>query len=166
MPAPGNDYINEAVDVVTAAIKASPLFMAADAPDPPAGASGVVRYVEKDLPETGPRIPDYRLPHAGVVYLGHEPMRSGTAGVSDYVLEVGIRLYSRGADRDAVWDALQKAAAAVTVLAETEHAGGRFDGFAIEAWDKGGTPVDTVEKDGGFGAVLFTGIVMKIRRFY
>lgn len=166
MAAPGNDYINQAVEIVTATLKANPLFMSPDAPDAPEGAVGVVRFVENDLPELGPQIPQNRIPHAGIVYLGHEPMRDGASSTASYVIEVGIRLYNRGTDRAEVWRQLQQAAAAVTKHAEIELAGGRFDGFATLIWDKGGTAVDTVENGGGFGAMLTTGIVMQIRRFF
>lgn len=164
MAAPSDDYLNQAVSEVVAALTASPLFMASDAPDAPAEAAGTVRYVEDDIPETH-AIPEQRLPHCGVIYLRHGAPVDETAGTNDYEIEIGIRLYNRGTDRSAVWSALQKAAAAITKITESENAGGRFNSFATICRDKGGNGIDTSEQ-GGFGAMLLTGIVLQITRPY
>lgn len=163
MAAPGTDFLNQAVDEVIAALRAHPLFMSPNASGAPADASGVVMYVEGDLPETT-KIPDYRLPHAGVVYLGHEPVRDDAIGAWDYLIEIGIMLYHRGSDRAAVWGKVQQAAAAVAQVVEDAMAGDRFDGFAVLAWDKGGNAIDVAEQS-GYGAMMPTGIILQITRY-
>lgn len=164
MAAPSDDFINQAIAEAVAAFTASPLFMSHNAMGAPAGAAGPVMCVEDDLPETT-AIPQHRLPHCGMVYLRHDRSDQDSAGQTDYQIEIGLRLYHRGTDRAAVWGALQTAAAAVSKVVSEEMgpSGGRFNGFANLAWDKGGTAIDTEERS-GFGAMLLSGIVIDFTR--
>lgn len=163
MASPGDNYINQAVDEVVAALTAHPAFMSPNAENPPLGAVGSIVFVEDDAPPKTTKIPNQRLPHAGVVYLGHKPGGDDSRGTTSYEVEIGIRLYNRGTDRKAVWSALHQAAAAVSKVVEDELRGDRFNGLAVLAWDTGGDAIDMME-EGGFGAALYTGIVLKIYR--
>lgn len=164
MAAPTDDWINQAVAEVIAALTASPYFMSPDSEDAPEGASGVVMAVEDSLPETE-KLLNHELPHCGVVYLGHDIADQDAATQTDYRIEIGLRLYNRGGDRREVWQALQKAAAAVSKVVSLEMGpdGSRFNGFANLARDSGGQGID-VKENGGYGAILPTGIVLDITR--
>jgi len=165
MPAPSADWINESEDTVEAFLKASPDFMSPNASGAPAGATGTIVYVETDLPETK-SILQHRLPHASVVYLSDSPVPAdSSASVGDYAIEIGIRLYNRGADRRLTWRALKKAAAAVAKLVALEMSpeGTRMDGFAVSIDYDGGTAVDTVEES-GYGAMQLVKVRVQIQR--
>lgn len=154
----GVDYINEAIEAVKTVLEASPLFMAAAVLP---GATGTIRSVETDLPDTT-TIRGDKMPHASVVYLGHEPADDGTIESTDYNVRIGIRLYHRGTDRSAVWRAIQKAAAAITGIVEQENEDGLFGGYCVIARDNGGQAIDTQEEN-GYGAMLASSITLTIQ---
>lgn len=164
MSAPGVDWINQGIAEAIAALKACPEFMSPAAVGAPPGASGSILTVEAGMPATA-GLPDAALPHCGVAYLSHAPSDQDSAGQTDYRIELDLRLYHRGADRAAVWQAVQQAAAAVSrvVSREMGPGGGRFGGFAILARDRGGPGID-VQEAVGFGAVLHVVLTLDITR--
>lgn len=156
MAAPSKDFLNDAVDAVVTALKASPDFMSASAAGAPVGAAGTVLLVEDYLPETE-EIPDHYLPHAGVVWLGWEILEEeSSAGETEMAIDIGIRLYGRSLDRRAMWRDLGKAAAAIerVVALEMNADGGEFGGFASNAKTLGGDAIDVKERLGSGGLAL------------
>ncbi len=161
MPAPTVDFLNGAVDAVVTALQQSVDFMASTAanpqPDgspPVAGGTGVVMVVEGNLPDTT-EIPQFNLPHAGVFYSRDEYDEGDSdAGATAIGIEVGIRIYSRGSDRQATWESLLQAAAAVrrVVGLEMNATGTQFDSFATNARYLGGEAIEIEEKS-GWGAM-------------
>lgn len=165
MPAPTDDFLNDAEDALLAALEASPDFMKAGASGAPPAAHGPIAFIEADLPETE-NILKHRLPHAGVVYLGDDPLvEEGSASESRYNVQIGVRLYHRGANRKEVWRTLKKAAAIVAkvVAKQMSPSGGQFDGLANLAYYRGGTAIDTKEKT-GFGAQQLVRVTLQITR--
>ncbi len=160
MPVPTVDFLNDAVDAVVTALQQSVDFMSPNAPVQPNGATpiahgtGVVMIVEDNLPDTT-EIPSYRLPHCSVFYSSDEELHEeDSAGDSEIAIEIGIRLYNRGADRRTVQRTLLQAAAAVerVVKLQMNANGTNFDSYASNARYHGGTAIDTEEKS-GYGAM-------------
>lgn len=164
MAAPTDDFLNQAVDETLTVLSASPYFMSPDASSAPLGAAGVVMLVEKNLPEVT-AIPDYRLPHCGIAYLADDPvMEDSAASETDYVIQVGLRLYHRGTDQQAVCETLQAAAASVAKIVALQMAGGgQWNGFAGRITYLGGKPIDVKEAT-GFGVLQAVKIALQITR--
>lgn len=141
-----DDFLNAAVDAVVTALKASLPFMA---PAALVNATGVIAAVEDYLPDTT-EIPDYSLPHASVVYLGDDILPDLTTGTTTGIsVEIGLRLYARGADRRGIWRDLIQAAAAVE---RTVTADRTLGGAVVTSFYGGGNAIDTQEQS-GFGAM-------------
>jgi hypothetical protein len=186
MAAPTEDFLNQAVGEVIATLKASADFVSPDFIDQegdeedegggeeegevepyavPEDACGVIVYIEDRLPPCE-EIPDHRLPHCGVAYLGDDPnIADSAASDTAYTINLGLRLYHRGTNRRKVWRELMRACAVIAkiVAYEMSPEGSNFNGFAENARYIGGVAIDTREQS-GFGALLPVRIALEISR--
>lgn len=163
MPAPTFNFLNEAQDALICALKRSKRLMSPKAKDAPAGAYGVIRRIEDDVPEMD-RLRDDELPFCAVMYLGDGIVWDDSASSdTDYEIRLGVWIYARGANRRKVWSDLKQAAAAVAgvVAYENSPLGSNFDGFAVMGRYLGGDMIDTEEKT-GFGALMAVEVSLQI----
>jgi hypothetical protein len=162
MAAPGNDWINQAMDEVVAVLAASTLFM-----DPSVlqDGTGIIKKVDRRVFEPGllSTMRGDHLPYAGVAYLGHTSPDEAL-GTTDYQIDVGVQIVNRSADWNALWEGLQRMGALIPTIAKQEEQGEGFGGFAYKVDALDGQPLQNVQ-DGTYTGVIQTGFRLTIERF-
>ncbi len=137
------DFLNEALDAVVTVLAASSIFMSTG--------TGTVKTVARkalSLPRLT-KIQQSLLPYAGVVHDEDKPLEEESSlGETEIALNVGVWLYDRGGDSEALEVKLLKARAALLRIVDTEvRRAEPFGGKAGNAHYLGGPTADVDEED-------------------